>query len=461
MKESILDDTIAAISTPPGQGAISIVRLSGAMTFDIAKKIFKPKEKFDAIASWKATLGKIYDNNGEIDEVILIKFKSPNSYTKEDMVEINCHGGVYVSRRILELILDNGARIAQPGEFTLRSFLNGRMDLSRAEAVADLIQSQTEVSLQASLNQLDGKLSERITKIRALIINSASLLELELDFSEEDIEFVNRQELLKKINKIKEEVENLIVTYQAGRIAREGVKLVITGKANVGKSSLLNRLVRDERAIVTDIPGTTRDALEVQLDIQGVLFRIVDTAGLKKTDDQIEMEGIRRAEKHLRSADIIVHLFDGSDELDENDFEIIKKIENIPNKKVLRVVNKTDLLQILNRSRLLANSVQILSISALLGSGVKQFEDFVLQTVLKDENIFSQQVIVTSIRHYNALKKVLESLNRAVDEIKKEVSPEFISVYLRDALDSLGEIIGAVTSEDILNNIFSKFCIGK
>ncbi len=461
MKESILDDTIAAISTPPGRGAISIVRLSGAMTFDIAKKIFKSKEKIEKIASWKATLGKIYDNNGEIDEVILIKFKRPNSYTKEDMVEINCHGGVYVIRRILELILDNGARIAQPGEFTLRAFLNGRMDLSRAEAVADLIQSQTEISLQASLNQLDGKLSNRITEIRDLIVDSTSLLELELDFSEEDIEFVNMQELLKKTEKIKEELNDLIATYQAGRIAREGVKLVITGKANVGKSSLLNRLVKDERAIVTDIPGTTRDALEVQLDIQGILFRIVDTAGLKKTDDPIEMEGIRRAENHLQSADIIVHLFDGSAELDANDFEIIKKIENIPNKKVLRVVNKADLPQILNKSRLFTNSVQILSISALLGSGVKQFEDFVLQTVVKDENIFSQQVIVTSIRHYNALKNVLESLNRAADEIKKEVSPEFISVYLRDALDNLGQITGSVTSEDILNNIFSKFCIGK
>ena len=461
MKDYILDDTIAAISTPPGHGAIAIIRLSGTGAFSIAKEIFRSDENFEKLAPWRTAFGKIYDNKDEIDEVILVKFARPNSYTKEDMVEINSHGGGYVSRRILELLLDKGARLAGPGEFTLRAFLNGRMDLSRAEAVSDLIQAQTELSLQTALNQLDGKLSHRIKEIRDEIVDSTSLLELELDFSEEDLEFVNRQELIEKIGKIKSEISDLIFSFRVGRIAREGVKLVITGKPNVGKSSLLNRLVKEERAIVTDIPGTTRDALEVHLDISGVLFRIVDTAGLIHTDDPIEKEGIRRAEQHLKTADIIVHLFDGSNKLEKNDQKIIDKVEMLSSVNVIRVLNKADRDQVLNKSELCRNSDQILSISALNGSGIKQLEKQLLKVVFgKSENRL-QQTMVTNVRHCDSLKNALASLTDAVGEIEKGVSSEFITVYLRDGLDSLGQIVGEVTSEDVLNNIFSKFCIGK
>jgi len=461
MKEYILEDTIAAISTPPGRGAISIIRLSGTGSFDIIKKIFKSKEAFDSIAIRKAVFGKIYDEKQLIDEVIIIKFVSSNSYTNEDMVEINCHGSSYISERILELILRKGARLADPGEFTLRAFLNGRLDLSRAEAVADLIQSQTEISHKTSLNQLEGFLSKKISQIRDQILDSTSLLELELDFSEEDVEFVNREELISKIKDIIEKLNDLIATYRAGRIAREGIKLVITGKPNVGKSSLLNQLIKDEKAIVTDIPGTTRDALEVQLDIRGILFRIVDTAGLIKTDDPIEKEGIQRAEKHLRSADVIIHLFDGSKKIDKNDYKIINKLESISGKKIIRVVNKADLPQKLNISELSFDGEQMLSISALTGSGIKDVENVTLRAVLDEENPFSQQAVVTSVRHLDALKKARSNLDSTIEEIEKGVSSEFVSIFLRDALDCLGQITGIVTSENILENIFSKFCIGK
>jgi tRNA modification GTPase len=461
MKEYILDDTIGAISTPPGHGAIAIIRMSGAKSFEIAKDVFISGEKFEKLASWQAVFGKIYDGKEEIDEVILIKFKSPNSYTKENMVEINCHGGSYISRRILELLLDKGARLASPGEFTLRAFLNGRMDLSRAEAVSDLIQAQTELSLQAALNQLDGKLSRRIKEIRDEIVDSTSLLELELDFSEEDLEFVNKQELIEKIQKINEEISELISTFRVGRIAREGVKMVITGKPNVGKSSLLNRLLKEERAIVTDVPGTTRDALEVHLDITGVLFRVVDTAGLIHTDDPVEKEGVRRAEQHLRTADIIIHLFDGSGGLDENDRKIMDKIENLSGANVVRVVNKADREQILNISGLCQNSGSILSISALVGSGIKQLEKRLYKIVFSNGDNIQQQAMITNVRHYDSLKKARANLTHVVDEINKGASSEFIAVYLRDAIDNLGQIVGDVSSEDVLNNIFSKFCIGK
>ena len=435
--------------------------MSGAKSFEIAKEIFKSGEKFKKLAPWRAVFGKIYDGKDEIDEVILIKFKSPNSYTKENMVEINSHGGSYVSRRIFELLLDKGARLAGPGEFTLRAFLNGRMDLSRAEAVSDLIQAQTELSLQAALNQLDGKLSRRIKEIRDEIVDSTSLLELELDFSEEDLEFVNKQELIEKIQKINEEISELISTFRVGRIAREGVKMVITGKPNVGKSSLLNRLLKEERAIVTDIPGTTRDALEVHLDIKGVLFRVVDTAGLIHTDDPVEREGVRRAEQHLRTADIVIHLFDGSSRLDENDQKTMDKVERLSGANVVRVVNKADREQMLDKSGLCQNSGPILSISALVGSGIKQLEKRLYKIVFNNGDNIQQHTMITNVRHYDSLKKARANLTHVVDDIDKGVSSEFITLYLRDALDSLGQIVGEVSSEDVLNNIFSKFCIGK
>ena len=457
-----IENTIVAISTPPGKGGISVIRLSGKNSIDIVSKIFKGQKDIKNATPWKAVFGKIVDNEIEIDEVIAIVYKNPNSYTKEDMVEINCHGGRYISQKILEIVIQNGAQLAQPGEFTFRAFINGRIDLSQAESVADLINAQTEASRRASYFQLEGKLSTKITDVRNRLIDYCSLLELELDFPEEDIEFVDRTDFILKLKKSKEELENLISTYQIGRIAREGVKLVIVGRPNTGKSSLLNALIREDRAIVTDIPGTTRDSLEVQLDIKGILFRVFDTAGLKKANNIIEQEGIRRSRGHIESADIIVHVFDGSQIIRNGDYEIIDMIEQLNNRKVIRVINKIDLTQRIEKEKINFNKNPLLSISAMYGDGIDLLEEQLYKSVLNDKgNIFSDEVIVTNVRHWQILKKTLESLNKAIEETEKGISSEFVALYIRDALDYLAQITGKVTSEDILNNIFSNFCIGK
>jgi len=457
-----IENTIVAISTPPGKGGISVIRLSGKNSIDIVSKIFKGQKDIKNATPWKAVFGKIVDNEIEIDEVIAIVYKNPNSYTKEDMVEINCHGGRYISQKILEIVIQNGAQLAQPGEFTFRAFINGRIDLSQAESVADLINAQTEASRRASYFQLEGKLSTKITDVRNRLIDYCSLLELELDFPEEDIEFVDRTDFILKLKKGKEELENLISTYQIGRIAREGVKLVIVGRPNTGKSSLLNALIREDRAIVTDIPGTTRDSLEVQLDIKGILFRVFDTAGLKKANNIIEQEGIRRSRGHIESADIIVHVFDGSQIIRNGDYEIIDMIEQLNNRKVIRVINKIDLTQRIEKEKINFNKNPLLSISAMYGDGIDLLEEQLYKSVLNDKgNIFSDEVIVTNVRHWQILKKTLESLNKAIKETEKGISSEFVALYIRDALDYLAQITGKVTSEDILNNIFSNFCIGK
>lgn len=457
-----IENTIVAISTPPGKGGIAIIRLSGKQSFEIVNKIFRAKKRLEVVERWKAVLGKIVDDNVAIDEVVVIFYKSPNSYTKEDMVEINCHGGIYVSQRILELTIKNGARLAQPGEFTFRAFLNGRIDLSQAEAVADLIHARTEASLQASYSQIEGKLSQKIMEISKRLIDFCSLLELELDFSEEDVEFVDRNEFVKQLKAGQQELEELISTYKIGRIAREGIKLVIAGRPNVGKSSLLNKLTREERAIVTEFPGTTRDPLEVQLDMSGILFRIFDTAGIKEATDRIEQEGIRRAKKHIESADIIIHLFDGSQLLEKEDYELMETIQRLKPTILLRVVNKSDLQQQIESEKINSDGITVFSISAIDGNGIDRLEKELFRSVLENGNsIFSEKVLVTNVRHWEALTKALEGMQNALIETEKGSSVEFIALYLRDALNYLGQITGKVTSEDILNNIFSKFCIGK
>lgn len=462
MKEYNLEDTIAAIATPFGQGAISIIRLSGEKAFEIFSKIFSSEKNFDQADNWRAIFGKVVDGEKVVDEVIAVKYKSPHSYTREDLVEINCHGGIYVTQRILDLLMQSGARLAQPGEFTLRAFLNGRIDLSQAEAVSDLIQSQTEVSLQSSLRQLQGSLSRKINSIRDELIQSCSLLELELDFAEEDVEFVKREDFIRRIEEISSEFEELIESFQVGRIAREGVKVVITGKPNVGKSSLLNVLAKEEKAIVTDIPGTTRDALEVRLDIKGILFRIYDTAGIKSdSSDLVEQEGIRRSKQLIGQADVVVQVFDGSQALSAEDFEILNHIRAQAVPCVLMVINKCDLEQKLEKKILFEHNSEIIEISALQKIGISDFELKLLQTINRFGNFFASQAQITNFRHFEVLKRAMESLTSAKEELQRGVSSEYVSLYLREALDYLGEITGKVTSEDILNNIFSQFCIGK
>ena len=456
-----LENTIVAVSTPPGKGGIAIVRLSGKQAVEVVSSMFIGAQKLKNVAPWKAVLGKIIDDKRVIDEVIAIVYKAPHSYTREDMVEISCHGGMYVSQRILELAIKNGARLAEPGEFTFRAFLNGRIDLTQAEAVADIIQAQTEAGLRSSYLQLEGKLSQKISEIRRLLIDYFSLLEVELDFSEEDIEFVDRSDFILRLKQGEKELKNLIATYQTGRIARQGVKLVIAGKANVGKSSLMNMLAKQERAIVTDIPGTTRDSVEVQLDIRGILFRVVDTAGIKSSTDQIEREGISRAKKHLKSADIILHVFDGSQSLDRDDYDILNLIDKIDDAAKLRVINKSDLKQVIETAKLAKKKSSLLTVSALTGAGIENLEETLYRSVITDEKVFTEKAIVTHVRHWEALTKTLESVQSAREEAEKGVTAEFITLYLRDALNYLGQVTGEVTGEDILDNIFSKFCIGK
>lgn len=457
-----IENTIVAISTPPGRGGIAIIRLSGKQAIKIVDKIFESKQPLDTVSPWTAILGRIVDQGVKIDEVIVIIFKAPHSYTKEEMVEINCHGGMYVSQRILELAIKNGARLAQPGEFTFRAFINGRIDLSQAEAVADLIHAQTEASRQASYSQLEGNLSQKIAEISNRLVDFCSLLELELDFSDEDAEFVKRSDFILKLKAGHQELKNLIDTYQIGRVAREGVKLVIVGKPNVGKSSLLNRLIKEERAIVTEIPGTTRDPLEVQLDIKGILFHVFDTAGIKESNDRIEQEGIKRARKHLLSTDLIIHVFDGAQRLDSEDFVIINEIQRFKQKTVLRVINKSDLQQLIEQEKIANKDIPVLNVSASTGHGIDRLEQELYRSVVKDAGYFlSEKVLITNSRHWEALIRAMDSIKQATIEAEKGMSSEFIVLYLRDALNYLGQITGKVTSEDILNNVFSKFCIGK
>lgn len=458
-----MEDTIAAIATPIGKGGIAIIRLSGNQALAIAEKFIVSRIKLRELQPRHALLGKVIDKKGlEIDKAIIIYYQAPNSYTKEDLVEINCHGGIYLSQKILELAIQHGARLATPGEFTLRAFLNGRIDLSQAEAVADLIQSRTEASVRASYAQLDGMLSKKINDISNLLLEDCSLLELELDFSEEDLEFVERSEFIRKLSIAQQELEKLIASFKVGRIAREGFKLVITGKPNVGKSSLLNALLMEERAIVTEIPGTTRDALEVQADIQGFLFRMIDTAGIKATEDRIEQEGIRRAKKHLESADVILHVFDGALPIEDEDRIVMSQIEKMNPAKVIRVINKNDLDQKIGIDQLEQTGVPVVSISALQNSGIETLKQQLHQQVLTyGTKIISSEAIVTNVRHWDALCHAQESLAKASDEATTGASSEFISFHLRTALDALGQITGKVTNEDILNHIFSKFCIGK
>lgn len=456
------EDTIVAIGTPPGYGAIAVIRLSGPEAIKIADRIIRAKKPIAGLAPWTAILGKVIDEGSVVDEVIAIVYRAPRSYTKEDMVELMCHGGRFVARRIMEIALKHGARLAQAGEFTLRAYLNGRMDLSQAEAVADLIQAKTEAALRAAIVQLEGTLSKEINTIISKIVDVCSLLELELDFSEEDVQFVERVRLIQLIGEIEQFLETLCSSYSYGKFAREGAKVVIVGKPNVGKSSLFNLLAKEERAIVTDIPGTTRDPLEVQLDINGILFRIFDTAGIKRTSDPIETEGIRLSKRHLEQADIAIHLFDNSRPLDDEDYEIMNMIQQMKHVVLMRVVNKIDLKPEIDTGAIAQPGIPLIKISAIQGQGVDAIEQHLYEIVDKERHGYSQEhAFITNIRHRELLSNALVAIKQAKTEAEKGVSSEFLSVYLREALNHLGQITGKVTSEDILNNIFAKFCIGK
>ena len=448
------EDTIIALATPAGVGAISIIRVSGPQSFKSIDKFFKGKGRIEDAQSHTLHYGNIVNQDGlRIDDVLISVFRAPNSYTGEDSVEISTHGNPLITQKIIELVISNAdVRIAEAGEFTKRAFLNNRLDLAKAEAVADVINSRTETSLRGARNQLDGFLSQKVGDLRNQLINSSSFIELELDFAEEDIEFVNQDELLKRIDAIIIEIDTLLESYEVGRVIRDGVNVAIVGKPNVGKSSLLNYILKESRAIVSEIPGTTRDVIREEVSIGGILFRLFDTAGIRFSEDSIEKEGIFRSQETVRNADIIVFL---EDVKQGDSKDLLLDILSITSPdKILKVLNKIDL----NKN---FDSEIELKISAKTGEGIDDFFNALKQKAIGNENYTEKTAIVTNLRHHNCLKRARENLINARESILKKMSGEFISLDLRNAEMNLAEIIGEVTSEDILNNIFMKFCIGK
>lgn len=454
------DDTIAAISTPPGHGGIGIVRLSGKDAVKIADRLFSsPKnKKLIATPSHRILYGHIINpSSGEVvDEALVSVMKAPNTYTREDIVEINCHGGVVPLKRILELLIEGGARLAEPGEFTKRAFLNGRIDLVQSEAVLDIINALTEQSRKAALEQLRGGLSVKIESARNKLVDLTAIVETFIDFPEEDIELASQKELEERAAEIQRQLKELIQNAKHGRVLREGLKTAIIGRPNVGKSSLLNALLEQDRVIVTEMPGTTRDVIEECLDINGFPVRVMDTAGIREAIDIAESEGVARSLRAMKDADLVLLVLDGSNSLHDTDLELIEKSGS---GNSILVINKSDLpLEIPPYS--LPNDRPAVKISALKGTGLDELKNEIVRTSLK-EAAGAGDAIATNVRHIKAIERAYHSINSFTKNLKKRLSPEFLAVDLRDGLDALGEIIGITTPEEILNKIFSDFCIGK
>ncbi len=444
------EETICAVITPAGIGAISVIRLSGADAIEIGRKVFKGKVNLQEVDS-HIHYGKLESN---IDNVLVSVFRTPHSYTGEDSVEISYHGSNLITKKIFELLILHGARLAEPGEFTKRAFLNGKIDLLQAEAVSEIIQSRSDAALIRSKNQLDGFLSNKIKLIKNYLVEAMGLIELELDFIEEDLEFLDKSELVQKIETIIGHIEELLSTYKTGKYIFDGVNTVIAGRPNVGKSSILNRILSDERAIVSEIPGTTRDLIKEEIVINGTLFRIYDTAGLRISSDEIEEEGIKRAKKIISQADLVFFVTDIQKPKDrlENYYS-----ETLSNKKIFRVVNKCDLKLDIK----VVDDNKTFHISAKTGDGFSKLFNAFNQFIESNKIYSEESSMVSNLRQFNSLKSACDSLKISVESIKSNQSGEFVAIDLRKGLNSIKELTGEVTSEDILNSIFSKFCIGK
>lgn len=442
-------DTIIALATAPGTGAISLIRLSGMDVFEIVQKVFKGKH-LSACDSHTIHYGHIVNGAEIIDEVMVAIFKAPKSFTTENSVEISCHGSNYIAQQIIQLLVSKGARLANPGEFTLRAFLNGRIDLSQAEAVADLIASNSKLAKDIALHQMRGGFSSDLQGLRTELLNFASLIELEIDFSEEDVEFANRPQLLALLAQIQHALQPLIDSFAFGNVIKEGVPVAIVGKPNSGKSTLLNTLLNEERAIVSDIAGTTRDTIEEALNIHGIHFRIIDTAGLRETDDQIEQIGVKRALEKMDEAMIIVYLYDNTKFIQAEIDEIRNQFSS---KKILFIANKTDIDSTIH----LPNAI---SLSALKKEGIESLKQALYSIAVQDQQS-EQNTIITNARHYDALLKSKEAIAKVEQGIIHHLSQELVSIDIKTALYHLGEITGEITNDEILGNIFGKFCIGK
>ncbi len=454
-----MSDTIAAISTAIGESGIGIVRMSGTESINIADMVFKGA-KTKTKENRKLTYGYIMDDDKIIDEVLIAFMNGPYTYTRENMVEIYCHGGIISVRKILELLLQRGARLAEPGEFTKRAFLNGRLDLVQAEAVIDIIRSKTDKSFQVSLDQLEGNLSAIIKEIRNTLLGMIAHIEVSIDFPEEDVEVSTLEELENNALEVKEKITALLSTADRGKILRDGLNTVILGKPNVGKSSLLNAVLRENRAIVTDIPGTTRDIIEEYINIDGIPLKIIDTAGIRETSDVVEKIGVDRAKRTVEEADLIIAIFDISRELSEEDHQILELIKD---KKTIILLNKTDLPNVYDEDyfKNYVKNIQIISTSITKGVGIEELENSIRNMFYSGNVEIKSDIVINNVRHKNQLDKALKNILSVIEDLNANVPLDCLEVDLKNCWENLGEISGDTIGEDILDRIFSEFCIGK
>ena len=456
----ISKETIIALATPNGVGAISVIRISGKEAIICTEKLFKSKNKkpLSKRKTHTVHLGHILKNGRELDEVLITLFKGPNSYTGEDIVEISCHGSKYIQQEIIDLFIDHGVRVANPGEFTLRAFVNGKMDLNQAEAVADLIASENEGSHKLAMQQMKSGFSNDLKKLRSELLHFTSMIELELDFSEEDVEFAERGEFKKLVIKIQSELKKLIDSFQSGNVLKNGISVAIAGKPNAGKSSLLNTLLNEDKAIVSDIPGTTRDSIEDSIIIDGIKFRFTDTAGLRETKDIIESKGIEKTKEKISTAKILLYLFDIND-ININEIKSSLKTFKRDDLSIILVRNKIDLK---NKNQNLLkelNNRELIEISATDPKSVSILK----KRLVNEVDILNPytDVIISNSRHYEALKKALSAIKEVNKGLKNNISGDLLSVDIRRSIEHLGEITGEITNDDVLGNIFANFCIGK
>ncbi len=460
----LLDDTIAAIATPRGEGGIGIVRISGALAIPIACALFRSPRCIspNEFSTHTLNYGHIVDpvSDDVVDEVMVGVMRGPKSYTTEDVVEFNCHGGIVPLQRVLELTLQAGARLAAPGEFTKRAFLNGRIDLAQAEAVVEVIRSKTDLARRVAIDGLTGKLSREVNALSDRLADLLAEVEASVDFPDENLDFMATDAMFQTARLIRRDLAELLATASEGKILREGIGVAIVGKPNVGKSSLLNALLQADRAIVTDIPGTTRDTIEESLNLEGIPIKLVDTAGIHETDDTVERQGVERSRTYLDSADLVLMMFDASQALGEADFALLREANS---RTAILILNKVDLPIVTLPANLQSNAPQnrVVQTSALFEQGIEELKSVILQEVLGDTFRIGESAIVTNVRHYDALRRAEIALDHAIESLQAELSPEFTAVDLRMSLDCIGEIVGKTTTDDILERIFSQFCVGK
>lgn len=456
-----MEDTIAAIATPPGEGGIGIIRISGEKAQEILQKVFVPANPL-SIENRKLAYGNIVDSlsNRTVDEVLCVYMKGPKTYTAEDVVEINCHGGMVPLRKTLELVLKNGARMAEPGEFTKRAFLNGRLDLSQAEAVIDVIKAKTDKTFDVAFNHLEGVFSKRIQQIRKKLVDILVNITVNIDYPDEDIEEITYEQLINNLTDVNGDVKSLLSSAETGRMIQEGLNVAIIGKPNVGKSSLMNSLLNEARAIVTEIPGTTRDTIEEHLSIRGIPVRLTDTAGIRETDDLIEKIGIERSKESFNQADLVIFIIDSSRSLSEEDLYII---EHIDQSKAIVILNKIDLKQVVEREQIekMLSEAFILEASMETQQGIDLIEEKIVDLVYGGKVKQNESLMVTNVRHKNILEAAEKSLSDAMEMTRKKEALEFIEIDVNSSYELLGEIIGETVQDDIINEVFARFCLGK